>query len=99
MVLSRFGILLLVLSIPLTMFSFVLAESSPLYEYDEVMADVDNYAIILNSSRYWFNYRHQANALALYNELKKNGYDDEHIVFMNCLEASEDPRNSFSGEV
>jgi GPI-anchor transamidase subunit K len=52
-----------------------------------------NYAVVLSSSRYWFNYRHTANALSVYQILKRNGFDDDDIVLMLADEWSVNPRN------
>lgn len=41
-----------------------------------------NWAVVVAGSRQWTNYRHQADALAFYQLLKKNGYDDDHIVLI-----------------
>lgn len=58
-----------------------------------------NWAVIVCSSRYWFNYRHFANALAIYRTLKARGYDDEHIIFMSSMEPACDTRNPYVGEI
>ena len=39
------------------------------------------HALVVSSSRYWFNYRHAVNALAIYRVLKENGIPDENIRF------------------
>ena len=31
----------------------------------------DTYAVIVSSSRYWHNYRHESNALSVYAEVKR----------------------------
>jgi phosphatidylinositol glycan class K len=59
----------------------------------------NNWAVIVCSSKYWFNYRHFANALAMYRVLKEGGYDDDHIIFMTSMEPTCDARNPFVGEV
>lgn len=38
------------------------------------------HAIIVSSSRYWFNYRHAINALGMYEIYRKNGIPDENII-------------------
>lgn len=58
-----------------------------------------NQAVILQSSRYWFNYRHANNALSIYNILKKNGFDDENIVLMIADEFAGNPRNPFKNQM
>jgi GPI-anchor transamidase subunit K len=62
----------------------------------------NNYAVIVSTSRYWFNYRHQTNALSLYQLLKQyGGYDDEHIVLMIADDGSvaANPRNPVKNRV
>lgn len=54
----------------------------------------DNWAVILSASNFWFNYRHEANALGIYNELKKNGFPDSHIVLMVSDNFEDNPRNN-----
>lgn len=60
-------------------------------------AHTSNVALVLSSSRYWFNYRHQANALALYRQLRRLGMADSQIVLMLADDAACDPRNALSG--
>lgn len=59
----------------------------------------NNWAVIVCSSRYWFNYRHFANALSMYRTLKARGYDDDHIIFMSSMEPACDSRNPYVGEI
>jgi len=42
----------------------------------------DLWAVIVCTSTGWKNYRHQADALAMYNLLKKNGVSDDRIIFL-----------------
>lgn len=59
-----------------------------------------NYAVVLSSSRYWFNYRHTANALTMYQFLKrKGGLDDDHIILMLADEYAANPRNPFKNRI
>ena len=60
---------------------------------------LNNWAVLVCSSRYWFNYRHFANTLSVYNLLKRQGYEDDHIIFMSSMEPACDARNPFPGEV
>jgi glycosylphosphatidylinositol transamidase (GPIT) subunit GPI8 len=52
-----------------------------------------NYAVIVSSSRYWFNYRHAANALSIYQLLRRYGFSDENIILMIADEYAVNPRN------
>ncbi|KAM0684186.1 glycosylphosphatidylinositol anchor biosynthesis [Mitosporidium daphniae] len=41
-----------------------------------------NSALLVSTSRFWFNYRHAANVLSVYYILKKFGYSDDRILLM-----------------
>ena len=43
---------------------------------------VDNWAVIVDTSRYFFNYRHSSNALAVYDLVRSNGIPDSKIILM-----------------
>lgn len=63
-------------------------------------ADPDGpWVVIVCTSRYWFNYRHQANALSIYKEVRDLGVPDERIILMSALDAAGDVRNAFPGEI
>eukprot|EP00980_Cylindrotheca_fusiformis_P028158 scaffold22583_cov106-Cylindrotheca_fusiformis.AAC.29 len=53
------------------------------------------HAVIVSSSRYWFNYRHAMNALAIYRILKDNGVPDSQIILMIADEYATNARNPF----
>lgn len=53
------------------------------------------HAVIVSSSRYWFNYRHAVNALGIYRILKKNGVPDSQIVLMLADEYAANSRNPY----
>lgn len=57
----------------------------------------DNWAVIMSTSKYWFNYRHSANALTLYRILRERGYSDDRIVLMIPEDLTCNPRNRFPG--
>jgi len=40
----------------------------------------NNWALIVGASRYWFNYRHVANPLAIYHSVKAMGIPGERLV-------------------
>lgn len=40
----------------------------------------DHWALLISPSSTWANYRHQADVFAMYQLLKKHGYDDDHII-------------------
>ena len=51
------------------------------------------HAVIVSSSRYWFNYRHFVNALSIYQILKENGIPDSNIILMLADEIPSNSRN------
>ena len=58
-----------------------------------------NWAVVLGSSRYYHNYRHMANVLAIYDIMKSVGMPDERIVVMGARDAACDVRNPFPADV
>lgn len=59
----------------------------------------DRYAVVVGASDTWVNYRHQADALAFYQMLKSNGYDDDHIILIMEDNIANHPYNSRPGDV
>eukprot|EP01071_Lankesteria_metandrocarpae_P005059 Lankesteria_metandrocarpae@DN3837_c0_g1_i1.p1 len=57
----------------------------------------NNWAVIINTSRYWYNYRHSANALTFYSVAKRLGIPDERIVLMLSEDFACNPRNAMPG--
>lgn len=58
-----------------------------------------NRAVVVAASQGWTNYRHQADALAFYQMLKRNGYDDDHILFVLADDIADNPNNPEPGVV
>mmetsp|Transcript_23087 Transcript_23087/g.54470 ORF Transcript_23087/g.54470 Transcript_23087/m.54470 type:complete len:439 (+) Transcript_23087:381-1697(+) len=58
-----------------------------------------NVAVLVSSSRYWFNYRHVTNALSMYHLLKRGGYSDDNIILMLADEIPCNSRNPFRGSI
>lgn len=54
----------------------------------------NNWAVVACTSRYWFNYRHIANALSIYRSIKRLGIPDSHIILMLADEMPCNPRNT-----
>lgn len=59
----------------------------------------EQYAVVVASSTGWENYRHQADALAMYHLLKRHGYDDDHIILIMEDDIAQNPSNPHKGEV
>ena len=60
----------------------------------------DHWAVVISPSTTWGNYRHQADAFAMYQTLRQHGYDDDHIVLIVEDNLANDSRNSkFNGQI
>ncbi len=55
------------------------------------------YAVLVQGSDGWSNYRHQADVLSVYQMLKKNGYDDDHIILIIDKALGSDAKNPEPG--
>jgi hypothetical protein len=51
------------------------------------------------TSRFWFNYRHIANALSLYHTVKNMGIPDSQIILMLPDDMACNPRNPYPGQI
>lgn len=62
--------------------------TSHMQDFEETSEDIyypprdKRWALLVAGSSGWNNYRHQADVLNMYRILKRNGYDDEHIVLV-----------------
>ena len=74
-------------------------------EFDEESAVItypekdENWAVVIAASEGWMNYRHQADALAFYQKLKRLGYDDNHILLIMADDIAHHPNNPVPGVV
>lgn len=59
----------------------------------------NNWAVLVSTSRFWFNYRHMANVLSLYRTVKRLGIPDSQIILMLADDVACNPRNAFPGTV
>ncbi|CAN6673633.1 GPI-anchor transamidase [Trichomonascus vanleenenianus] len=59
----------------------------------------NNWAVLVSTSRFWFNYRHMANVLSMYRTVKRLGIPDSQIILMLADDVSCNPRNTFPGTV
>lgn len=58
-----------------------------------------NWALLVAASESWKNYRHQADVLSIYQILKANGYDDDHIILIMKDDIANNPQNPHPGQV
>ncbi len=66
------------------------------YDYPQLN---DRWAVVISTSDSWTNYRHEADALAMYQLLKRHGYDDDHIILLMEDFIANDPNNPNPGVV
>ena len=59
----------------------------------------DQYVVLVQGSAGWSNYRHQADVLSVYQQLKANGYDDDHIILIMDKALAADAKNPAPGIV
>ncbi|XP_045461217.1 putative GPI-anchor transamidase [Harmonia axyridis] len=53
----------------------------------------NNWAVLVDTSRFWFNYRHVANVLSIYRSVKRLGIPDSQIILMIADDMPCNPRN------
>lgn len=59
----------------------------------------NNWAVLVCTSRFWFNYRHMANVLSMYRTVKRLGIPDSQIILMLSDDVACNSRNLFPGSV
>lgn len=59
----------------------------------------ESYALIIAGSSGWENYRHQADALRMYQLLKENGMDDDHILLIAQDDIAWNEKNPYPGNI
>ncbi|KAL9650755.1 hypothetical protein ABK040_001808 [Willaertia magna] len=59
----------------------------------------NNWVVLIDSSRFWFNYRHVANALSFYHVVKQLGIPDSQIILMLADDVACNARNRFPARV
>lgn len=58
-----------------------------------------NWAVLVDTSRFWFNYRHVANVLSVYRTVKRLGIPDSQIILMLADDMACNPRNVYPGQI
>ncbi len=59
----------------------------------------DSWALLVQGSCGWENYRHQADVLNVYQMLKSQGWDDGHIILVISDDIAHNEKNKFPGKV
>lgn len=69
-------------------------------EMKRVKSDhTNNWAVLVCTSAFWFNYRHVANVLSVYRMAKKLGIPDDHIILMLADDMACNKRNVKPGQI
>ena len=59
----------------------------------------DQYALLVHASMKFSNYRHLSDVLSVYQQLKRNGFDDDHIILVADRSVADDAYNPEPGVV
>eukprot|EP00698_Gefionella_okellyi_P006222 TRINITY_DN15617_c0_g1_i1.p1 TRINITY_DN15617_c0_g1~~TRINITY_DN15617_c0_g1_i1.p1 ORF type:complete len:418 (+),score=97.39 TRINITY_DN15617_c0_g1_i1:95-1255(+) len=59
----------------------------------------NNWAVIVDTSIFWYNYRHVANALSVYHTVKRLGIPDSNIILMLADDMACNTRNTKAGTI
>ena len=70
------------------------AKHYPAYE-----ALADQYAVLVQGSEGFINYRHQADVLSIYQSLRRGGFPDDHIILILDKKLAADPQNPEPGVI
>ena len=66
------------------------------YKYRQAKS---NKAVLICGSEGWYNYRHQADILNVYQHLKKNGFSDDDIILIMRDDIANHPKNKYPGVI
>lgn len=81
------------------LWAFSLLASTALADINEAVSPTlekthtNNWAVLVDTSRFWFNYRHVANVLSMYRSVKRLGIPDSQIILMVADDMACNPRN------
>ena len=57
------------------------------------------YALLVHASTEFKNYRHLSDVLSVYQQLKRNGFDDDHIILIADRSVADDAKNPEPGTI
>lgn len=90
-------------SFKMSIFLFFFLNNAIAYSSHSSSADTtmhtNNWAVLVCTSRFWFNYRHMANTLSLYRTVKRLGIPDERIILMLADDMACNARNKYPAQV
>ncbi|KAL6946513.1 glycosylphosphatidylinositol anchor biosynthesis [Hanseniaspora osmophila] len=78
---------------------FIVFSVLVLFVSSENNEHTNNWAVLVCTSRFWFNYRHMANTLSMYRTVKRLGIPDSQIILMLSDDVSCNSRNLYPGAV
>ena len=58
-----------------------------------------NWAVLVCTSAYWYNYRHMANTLSIYRTVRRLGIPDSNIILMLADNVACNARNAYPAQV
>lgn len=79
--------------------SLLLAPVSHALDADLGTFERNNWAVLVETSKYWYNYRHAANTLSFYHTVKRLGIPDSQIILMMAEDVPCNSRNAKPGTV
>ncbi|KAI9355005.1 peptidase C13 family-domain-containing protein [Pilaira anomala] len=89
-----------ILSILIVLVSSILCDQEEKVEgFFSQSGHTNNWAVLVCTSRFWFNYRHVANTLSMYRTVKRLGIPDSNIILMLADDVSCNPRNKYPATV
>ena len=59
----------------------------------------NNWAVLVSTSKYWFNYRHNGNTLSLYRAIRQLGIPDDQIILMLPDDFACNARNKYPAQM
>jgi phosphatidylinositol glycan class K len=68
-------------------------------QQQQLQLHTSNWAVLVATSKYWYNYRHIANTLSFYRTVKRLGIPDSNIILMLAEDVACNPRNAYPGQV
>jgi phosphatidylinositol glycan class K len=79
-----------------SLYSFVLIVASSVHAADQMRSKhTSNWAVLVDASKFWLNYRHVSNILAFYHIIKRLGIPDSNIIVMAGDDMACNARNPY----
>lgn len=96
---SVFSLVLMLTGTASFMAAAVLQQDGPQPRTGSQEQHTSNWAVLVSTSKFWYNYRHMANILGIYRTVKRLGIADSHIILMLAEDIACNTRNLFPGAV